>query len=88
MIGLFILTTAILWWTKPVSGQEPSEFFKAIAQAVVLTGFLTAVGFFFQASKGASEANARADVALDFAKASNPAPTAPASTPGNNAEMP
>ena len=67
IVGLFILTAYILWVSAPTRGQEPSEFFKAIAQAVVLTGFLTAVGFLFQASKGASEANARADKALDIA---------------------
>ena len=67
IIGLFILTAGILWVSRPAVGEEPSEFFKAIAQAVVLTGFLTAVGFLFQASKGASEANARADKALDVA---------------------
>lgn len=66
--GLFVLTAAILWWSRPIGGAEPSEFFKAIAQAVVLTGFLTAVGFLFQASKGASEANARVDAVLDATK--------------------
>ena len=75
IVGLFILTAGILWVSRPVAGQEPSEFFKAIAQAVVLTGFLTAVGFLFQASKGASEANARADKAMDMAnRAPPPAP--------------
>lgn len=68
LIGLFILTAAILWWSRPALGQEPSEFFKAIAQAVVLTGFLAAIGFLFNASKGASEANDRADKALDVAQ--------------------
>lgn len=65
LIGLFVLTSAILWWSRPAHGQEPTEFFKAIAQAVVLTGFLAAIGFLFNASKGASEANARADKALE-----------------------
>jgi hypothetical protein len=69
VIGLFALTGYILRVAAPDPGAEPSEFFKAIAQAVVLTGFLAAVGFFFQASKGASEANARADKALDVAAA-------------------
>jgi hypothetical protein len=68
VIGLFTLTAFVLHVSAPDPGKAPSEFFKAIAQAVVLTGFLTAVGFFFQASKGASEANARADKALDVAK--------------------
>lgn len=71
VLGLFILTAMILRVTAPVAGGEPSEFFKAIAQAVVLTGFLAAIGFFFQASKGASDANARADKALDIAKDSS-----------------
>jgi hypothetical protein len=77
IMGLFVLTAGILWVTKPALGAEPSEFFKAIAQATVLTGFLTACGFFFQASKGASDANARADKALDAAKAASPSPKAP-----------
>lgn len=83
IMGLFVLTAGILWVSRPVSGQEPSEFFKAIAQAVVLTGFLTAVGFLFQASKGASEANARADRALDVATAANASatPSEPSTTP-------
>ncbi len=51
LIGLFLLTFLILWWTAPPVGQEPSEFFKAIAQAVVLTGFLAAIGFLFNAAK-------------------------------------
>lgn len=63
VLGLFVLTAGILAATAPWGGGEPSEFFKAIAQAVVLTGFLAAIGFFFQASKGASDANARADAA-------------------------
>ena len=67
LIGLFFLTAFILWVSRPAIGEEPSEFFKAIAQAVVLTGFLAAIGFLFQASKGASDANARADKALDVA---------------------
>lgn len=65
LIGLFVLTTGILWFSRPELGEEPTEFFKAIAQAVVLTGFLAAIGFLFNASKGASEANARADKALE-----------------------
>lgn len=74
VFGLFLLTGGILIVAAPARGQEPSEFFKAIAQAVVLTGFLAAVGFFFQASKGASEANARADRALDVAAANTKEP--------------
>lgn len=72
LMGLFALTAVILWWSRPALGEEPSEFFKAIAQAVVLTGFLAAIGFLFNASKGASEANARADKALDLAKPREP----------------
>lgn len=72
LIGLFVLTGYILWVSRPALGEEPSEFFKAIAQAVVLTGFLAAIGFLFNASKGASEANARADKALDLAKPREP----------------
>ena len=68
LIGLFILTAYILWVSRPALGEEPSEFFKAIAQAVVLTGFLADIGFLFSASKGASEANARADKALDLVR--------------------
>ncbi len=64
VIGLFALTGYILYRAGPHGAEQPSEFFKAIGQAVVLTGFLAAVGFFFQASKGASEANSRADKAL------------------------
>lgn len=65
LIGLFSLTAGILWYTRPIGGAEPSEFFKAIAQAVVLTGFLAAISFLFNAAKGTSEANARTDAVLD-----------------------
>lgn len=76
VIGLFVLTGYILYQSGPHGAEQPSEFFKAIGQAVVLTGFLTAVGFFFQASKGASEANSRADKALGLVTP----PTQPPST--------
>lgn len=71
LIGLFLLTGYILFKTAPPAGQEPTEFFKAVAQAVVLTGFLAAIGFLFQASKGTSEANDRTDKVLDVVTGSN-----------------
>lgn len=74
LIGLFLLTAGILWVSAPARGEEPSEFFKAIAQAVVLTGFLAAIGFLFNASKGTSEANDRTDRVLDESQRSGSLP--------------
>lgn len=74
LIGLFLLTGYILRVTAPAVGAEPSEFFKAVAQAVVLTGFLAAIGFLFQSSKGTADANARADRTLDLASKGSSAP--------------
>lgn len=78
LLGLFVLTGFILWWSRPAAGEEPSEFFKVIAQAIVLTGFLTAAGFPFLSSKGTAEANTRTDKVLDVVAsttAANPAKT-------------
>jgi len=36
-MGLFGLTAWILYLARPVNGGEPSEFFKILAQAVVIT---------------------------------------------------
>ena len=80
VIGLFALTGYILYRAGPHGSEQPSEFFKAIGQAVVLTGFLAAVGFFFQASKGASEANSRADKALGLVTPPTPPPSTTTTT--------
>ncbi len=41
--GLYIMTFWLLWQLAPVQGQEPSELFKLLAQAVVLTAFVGGV---------------------------------------------
>lgn len=69
-IGLFGLTAWILWLSKPVAGHEPSEFFKIIAQAVVITGFINGVlSFLYTSSKSTAEAREQAGKALDIAHA-------------------
>jgi MFS-type transporter involved in bile tolerance (Atg22 family) len=57
MLGLFALAWRVVEILKPQPGQAPSELFKALAQAVVLTGFLAGVSFYFNASKSGAEKN-------------------------------
>jgi hypothetical protein len=82
LMGLFLLTGYILWVSAPERGGEPSEFFKAVAQAVVLTGFLAAIGFLFQSSKGTSEANDRTDKVLAAVTGDTTTTTTTATTKG------
>jgi hypothetical protein len=65
VLGLFTLSGGILTgiYVRPeIASNQP---FMLLAQAVIISGLITVVNFFFGASKGASEANARADKALD-----------------------
>lgn len=69
-IGLFALTAWIVWLSRPINGAEPSEFFKTLAGAIVVTGFLNGViGHLFTSSKASADVRAQADKALDIAKA-------------------
>jgi hypothetical protein len=63
--GLFLLTSGILGAIVLRPDLTSNQGFMVIAQAIVVSGLITVVNFFFGASKGASEANARADKALD-----------------------
>jgi hypothetical protein len=80
-IGLFGLTAWVLWLARPIHGAPPSEFFKVLAQAVVITGFINSVvGFLYTSSKGAAEAREQTGKALDIAHAAT-RPADPAINP-------
>lgn len=69
-LGLFSMTAWVLWLARPIGGAEPSEFFKILAQAVVITGFINGVlGFLYTSSKATAEAREQAGKALDIAHA-------------------
>lgn len=56
--ALYILTWWLLWQLSPAKGQEPSELFKLLAQAVVLTAFVNgAVGAVYVASRDGQRKN-------------------------------
>lgn len=75
-MGLFGLTAWVLWLARPLNGAEPSEFFKILAQAVVITGFINGVlGFLYTSSKATAEAREQAGKALDIAHAATREPT-------------
>lgn len=42
-VGLYVMTFWLLWMLAPAQGQEPSELFKLLAQAIVLTAFVNGV---------------------------------------------
>lgn len=42
-VGLYVMTFWILWTLSPAQGQEPSELFKLLAQAIALTAFVSGV---------------------------------------------
>lgn len=57
-LGLYALTWWLLWMLAPARGQEPSELFKLLAQAVVLTAFVNgAVGALYVASRDGQKKN-------------------------------
>ena len=68
-LGLFAMTAWVLWLARP--GQpEPSEYFKILSQAVVITGFINGVlSFLYTSSKSTAEAREQAGKALDIAHA-------------------
>lgn len=41
--GLYILTFWLLWMLAPAKGEAPSELFKTLAGAIVLTAFVNGV---------------------------------------------
>lgn len=41
--GLYLMSFWILWLLAPAQGREPSETFKMLAQAIVLTAFVNGV---------------------------------------------
>jgi hypothetical protein len=56
--GLYGMTGWILWMLAPPTGQEPSELFKLIAQAIVLTAFVNGVvGSIYVASRDGQKKN-------------------------------
>lgn len=56
--GLYLMTGWILWMLAPAQGQEPSELFKLLAQAVVLTAFVNgAVSAVYVASRDGEKKN-------------------------------
>lgn len=51
-VGLYIMTFWLLWMLAPAQGHEPSELFKLLAQAIVLTAFVNGVvGAVYTASR-------------------------------------
>lgn len=67
VIGLFALTGIVLGSVICNPSLTDNQGFMLIAQAIVISGLIAVVNYFFGASKGATEANARADKALDVA---------------------
>lgn len=69
-MGMYAMSGWVLWLARPLNGAEPSEFFKTLASAVVVTGFLNGVlGFLYTSSKATAEAREQAGKALDIAHA-------------------
>lgn len=62
-LGTFALTVMVLWMITKYPELRNDEFFKTIATAIIITGFLNGpVSWAFSATKGggeAAEANAR-----------------------------
>jgi hypothetical protein len=56
--GLYILTFWLLWMLAPEKGKEPSELFKTLAAAIVLTAFVNGVvAAVFTASRDSQKKN-------------------------------
>ena len=57
-IGLYCITLWLLYILSPAKGEEPSELFKLLAQAVVLTAFVNGVvAAAYTASRDGSKKN-------------------------------
>ena len=71
-IGTFAMSVMILWMLKEDATLREDEFFKVIATAIVLTGFIQGVvGWAYTATKGGGElADANAKIVADAATAS------------------
>lgn len=65
-LGLFLLTGGVIVMIALNPSLADNQGFMILAQAVVVSGLLAVVNYLFGASKGASDANARADKALDI----------------------
>lgn len=66
-IGAFALTVYVFTLIAFRPDLADNTLFVTLATAVVVGSWGAVVGFYFAASKGATEANARADKALDVA---------------------
>jgi hypothetical protein len=85
-LGLYALTWWLLWMLAPARGQEPSELFKLLAQAVVLTAFVNgAVGALYVASRDGQNKNdtiaTQARVLADQSAAGRASSSTPADPP-------
>lgn len=72
-LGLYVMTGWILWMLAPTQGHEPSELFKLLSQAIVLTAFVNGVvGAVYTASRDGQKKNdviaAQAKVIADQAQ--------------------
>jgi hypothetical protein len=78
-VGMYLMSGWVLWLAKPAPGVEPSEFFKTLASAIVVTGFLNSVlGFLYTSSKATAEAREQTTRALDIAHAAQRSGSDPA----------
>lgn len=56
--GLYIMSFWILWILSPARGQEPSDLFKTLAGAIILTAFVNGVvAAVFTASRDSQKKN-------------------------------
>ncbi len=63
--ALFALTFYIFWLIAKQPGLTANQGFMLLAQAIVISGVIVVVNYLFGSSKGAADANARADKALE-----------------------
>jgi hypothetical protein len=85
-LGTFVLTVMVLWMLKEDADLMKSEFFKTIATAIVLTGFVNGpVSWAYSATKGGGElADNNAHIVREKALSTEPQPVTveqPASEP-------
>lgn len=81
--ALFALTAWILYRLAPAPGKDPSELFKLLAQAVVLTGFIGGpIAALYTATRDGQKKN---DVIATQAKLLADQPPAPSAPPADPA---
>ena len=57
-VGLYLLTAWLLYILAPAQGEEPSELFKTLASAIVMTAFINGVvAAVFTASRDGQKKN-------------------------------